>query len=126
MESHKVLGQVFDLRGIENDDPAAADIILKLLNPFTAPVYLPTGNDCLIRIDRLLARLGGHDDVKDVSKDCRNKGLPFAARGFAFPNEARIVRGAEQLAQRAIAAIDLRDLERPVWIISHVPAMCLI
>src|SRR5262249_50986797 len=124
MEPHKVLGQAFDLRGINNDNASAADIILKLCNPSIAPVYLPTGNDCLIRIDRLLARLRGHDDVKDISEDCRNKGLAFAARGFAFPHEARIVGGADQLAQRAIAAIDLRDLEGPVWIISHVPAMC--
>src|SRR5205085_3940477 len=78
---------------------------------------------CSITINRVFVSFRSNQHIKNISKNTRHECLSFSARGLAFANWSRIVSRAEQLAQRAIAAIDLRNLERPLRIISHLPAM---
>src|SRR5438128_369864 len=61
--------------------------------------------------------------IKNISEHTRHKCLSLTTRRLSFANGSWIVSRAEQFAQLAIAAIDLRNLEGPLGIIRHVPAM---
>src|SRR5258706_3449651 len=69
-------------------------------------------------------RRGSHQHIKNISEDSRHKGLALAAGRLALAHRSGIESRAEQLAQRAIAAIDLRNFEWPLRIVSHIPTVC--
>src|SRR3989440_6146255 len=121
--TEKITRQPFHLRGIQHNCSAAAHIFLQLAGPFFCPGNVAACDDRSIFVDCIFVRVGADQHIKDISEDAGHKCLSFTTRRLAFANWSKIVGRAEQLAQRAVAAIDLRNLERPLRIISHFPAM---
>src|ERR1041385_8224467 len=131
-------GQSLYLGRIQHRHSAAAHIVFQLPDPCGRPLDFAAGDDCTIRIDRIHgggprilrvmlhgrdARATRHQYIENVSKDARHECLSLAAGRLAFAYSSGVISSAEQLAQCAIAAIDLRNFERPMRIIRHLPAV---
>src|SRR5260370_1024404 len=65
----------------------------------------------------------GDNHIEDVAKDARHKRLTISGCRFAFAHGAGIVSRAKEFTQRAIAFIYLRNFERPLRIIGHLPTV---
>src|SRR5947209_5164044 len=113
--------QSFDLRRIKNDNTTFAHVVRDFRGPCARPVDVSADNQRAVSIDRVLVSFGCNQYIKYVAEDSGNECLSFTAGWFTFAHRPGIVSGAEEFTQCAIAAIDLRKLERPLRIIGHLP-----